>query len=93
MMTINEFLKRNEKIRDIAETYKIDIDCFDIKLTDFAENIIFKARKDCLTKLEPDAEGNYVIEMQICNEDPVMFTSIPDLYWHKYLKKVGVIVE
>lgn len=45
MMTIKEFLKRNEKIREITEAYKIDIDCFDIKKLILRKILSLKQKK------------------------------------------------
>lgn len=88
-MTVKEFLERNEQIKSIAAKYCIDIDKFDVRVLS-ERNLEFVARQSCLKDLKPDAEGNYLVCMQICDYTPCSYHKVLGGGWDIFLKNKGV---
>lgn len=88
-MTVKEFLERNEQIRSVAEKYGIDIDLFDVRFL-LSGNLEFVIRKSCLKDLKPDADGNYIVRVQISDYRVCSYQAVLGTGWNDFLKQHGI---
>lgn len=91
-MTLSEYIERNKKIEEIADRYLFDKNCYDIRISSLPTNFTFVLRKDCVHKIEPNNDGELIIDLQISGYERVASTSAQTKdYYINYLKSEGKV--